>query len=251
MVPSLSFDQSLVGTVSMLFLSFALPMPLNTAVAFLAGSAAGIALTRVVRLQPAGPMLAMVDEDRDLTMESAPPMDEAMLRSPAPVLESAPRAPRARTGRLPLPECVTALTPSEEPRLAIVNVFVDRLAELPLQEWLDIGRSQLAYPARASQRATAFAILEATIGTHGLGIAAWYARDAVETAVCMATSGVLSWTARDRRAIAAAHGVAEAAALALLARDSLAPTDLAVLLAPFEQVLSRDEVIRLASSRDG
>ena len=239
-LPTLFFDLSLVGTVAMLLFSLVLPLPLNTAVAFIAGSAAGVALARVAQSHPAAPMLSMVDDDLDATT-AVQSIDDLAPWSPAPELESAPRAPRARTGRLPLPECVTSLTPSDEPTLAIVNVFVDRLAALPLEEWLDIGRNELADPEGVSRRATAFAILEATIGTHGLGIAAWYARDAVETSVCLASSGVPEWAARDHRAMAAAHGAAEAAALALLASDALASTDLAALLAPFEHVLSRDE----------
>jgi hypothetical protein len=95
----------------------------------------------------------------------------------------------------------------------------------------------------------ALALLEATIATHGLGIAAWYARDAVATSALLATSGVPRRTASERRAIAAARGAAEVAALALLARDTLPPTDLATLCAPFEHVLSSDEAIRLAGSR--
>ena len=88
-----------------------------------------------------------------------------------------------------MPRCVTALTPTDEPALALVNVFADRLVTLPYREWPEtVGNSQIAGAARASQRATAFAILDATLGTQGLGIAAWYARDAVETSAFLATN---------------------------------------------------------------
>src|SRR5205807_1005891 len=90
-------------------------------------------------------------------------------------------AKSARTGRLLLPQRVTELTPVDEPALALIDVFVDRLAATPAQEWLDIGRGQIADGEMATKRATAFAILEATVGAHGLGLAAWYARDALET----------------------------------------------------------------------
>ena len=43
---------------------------------------------------------------------------------------------RMRVGRLPLPQRVTDLTPEDEPALADVNIYVDRLAELPLDSWL-------------------------------------------------------------------------------------------------------------------
>jgi len=222
---------------------------LDAALAFFAGGATGIVLTRVAKLPPPVATLAIVDEEWDGAREPAQSLDDAPLLSSAPVLESAALVPRARTGRLRLPERVTALTPSDEPALTRVNEFADRLAALPVEEWLDIGRSEIAAPARASLRSTAFALLEAAIAANGLGIAAWYARDTVETSVCLATGGTSCRMARDRRVMAAAHGAAEAAALALLARDVLAPTDFAVLLAPFEHVLSRDEGTRLTPSR--
>jgi hypothetical protein len=231
-------------------LFFSLAPTLDAALAFVAGGAAGIVLARVAQLRPAGPTLSVVDEDRDCAMGSVPSIDDLVLWSPAQARESSALAPRARTGRLPLPACVTALTPCDEPALAPVNAFADRLTTLPMHEWMDVGRSETADPARAAQRATAFAILEAAIAAHGLGIASWYARDTVETSVCLATGGAPCRTARDLRLIAAAHGAAEAAALALLARDVLAASDFATLFAPFEYLVTREAMTRLTTSRD-
>ena len=226
---------------------FSLAPTLDAALAFVAGGAAGVLLTRVTQLHPVAPPLSMVDDDGTVAWTAAPSLDDPMLWSSGSAVET---APRPRTGRLPLPACVTALTPSDEPALGPVNAFADRLRALPLADWLDVGRSEVADPARASQRATAFAIVDAAIATHGLGIAAWYARDTVETAVCLATSGVPRETARERRLMAAAHGAAEAAALALLARAVIAPMDFATLFAPFEHVITREELAHQPLSWD-
>jgi hypothetical protein len=233
----------------MFLLSSALPLSLDTALAFLAGGAAGIVMTRAAQWHRVGPTLSLVDAAEDAMPPSAQSPGEPMLWSDAAVLETPALFTRARAGRLPLPHCVTALTPSDEPALALVDVFVGRLATLPYQAWLDVGRAQPAGRARATTHATTFAILEATIATGGLGIAAWYARDAVETSVFLATGGASQWSASERRAIARAHGVAEGAALALLARDALAPKDFTALFAPFAHVLSSDELTRFAASR--
>jgi hypothetical protein len=244
----LSFDLSLARQVSMFV--FSLAPTLDAALAFVAGGAAGIVVTRVAQLLPAAPSLSLIDDDEDAPSAPASSIDRSVHWSVARVTENVALEPRPRTGRLPLPTCVTALTPSDEPALAVVNAFADRLTALPIAEWLEVGRSESIDSAGMAQRATAFAILEAAIAAHGLGIAAWYARDTVETSACLAGCGMPCWTARERRLMAAAHGAAEAAALALLARDVLAPTDFAVLIAPFEHVLSRDAVAHFVPSRD-
>jgi hypothetical protein len=236
--------------MSLFSLVLPLTLPLNAVVAFLAGGAAGILMTRTAQSHRAGPMLSFVDPDSDATTAPAPEFDDPTPWSDAAVLERPALGTRTRTGRLPLPYCVTSLTPTDEPALALVNVFVDRLAELPYQGWLDIGRAQLADAARVSPRATTFAIHEATNAAHRLCIAAWYARDAVETSVFLATSDPAQWSADERRVIASAHGAAEYAALALLARDALAPTDFATLFAPFDHVMSSDHAPRTGPSGD-
>jgi len=228
----------------MFLFSLVLPLPLDTALAFLAGGAAGIVMTRAAQPHRVEPLLSLVDADGDATTASAETLGDPMCWADDAVLERPALATRTAEGRLPLPECVTALTPADEPALALVNRFASRLAELPYEEWLAIGRTQLADTARVSPRATTFAILEATIATQGLGIAAWYARDAVETSVFLATNGADPWSMGDRRFIAAAHGAAEDAALALLARDALAPADFTTLFAPFEHVMSGDAASR-------
>jgi hypothetical protein len=142
-------------------------------------------------------------------------------------------AARRRTGRLPLPQQVAELASREAPTLDRVNAFVDRLAELPLTAWLEIGRSLAVDADFQAARSTARAILDATIADRELSIAAWYAKDAVETSAFLAShpSGRLS--PPERRAFAAAHGAAEVAALALLAEDHLSAADFAVLYLPF------------------
>jgi len=132
--------------------------------------------------------------------------------------------------------------------LAVVNAFADRLTKLPVQAWLEVGRRETTDPARISQRTIALAALDAAIASHGLGVAAWYARDTVETSACLAGCDAPCRTTRERRLMAAAHRAADAAALALLARDVLAPTDFETLCAPFEQVVTPARTSRSAPS---
>ena len=233
----------------MFLLSSVLPLSLDTALAFLAGGAAGIVMARSAQWHRVVPALSLVDADADATPESPQASVDRMLSSDAAVLEPPALTTRTRTGRLPLPQCVTSLTPTDEPALALVDVFVDRLAALPYEEWLDVGRAHTADRASATMHATMFALLEATIASQGLGIAAWYARDAVETSVFLAANGALQCSDGERRVIARAHGAAECAALALLARGALAPTDFTTLFAPFAHLMSSDEMTRLAAAR--
>lgn len=178
-----------------------------------------------------------------------PLLDGGSRSSPVDVARPA-AAKRVRVGRLRLPQRVADLTPEDEPGLAEVDVFVDRLAELPIDVWLDIGRSLLGDSSTVGQRATAFAILEATIGTHGLGLAAWYTRDAVETSAFVASKSVSRWTSEDRCIFAAAHAAAEDAALAVLARDKLATRDFDLLVVPFASLASVDVKGSLKELRD-
>ena len=139
---------------------------------------------------------------------------------------------RMRTGRLPLPASVASLTADDVPALDRVNAFVDRLAELPARAWIEIGRARMSTPAD-DRHGIAFALLEATIGAHEMGVTAWYVRDAVETAAFLAASAMPRWTREERRAFVAAQGAAEDAALALLARSYLAQADFDLLFASF------------------
>ena len=144
---------------------------------------------------------------------------------------------RIRTGRLPLPRQVAELTPDDQPSLAAVNAFADRLAELPVLAWLTVGRTLVDDPSTYALRETPYAILEATINNRGLAVAAWYARDAIETSAYYASRSILKWTSKERRAFAAAHAVAEDAALAFLAQEHLSAEDFAALCGPFAGLL--------------
>lgn len=177
-------------------------------------------------------VLASGPDNATLAKGQRPLRDGGSRSVPIDVARSAPTK-RVRVGRLQLPQRVADLTPEDEPGLADVDVFVDRLAELPIDVWLDVGRSLLGHNSTVGQRATAFAILEATIGAYGLGLAAWYTRDAVETSAFLASKSVSRWTSEGRCTFAAAHAAAEDAALAVLARDKLAARDFALLVAPY------------------
>ena len=153
---------------------------------------------------------------------------------------------RVRTGRLPLPQRVTHLTPDDEPALGPVNEFADRLADFPVDEWLAIGRGLLTDRDHHASRAMSYATLESMLNDHGLAIAAWYVRDAVETSAYYATHSTRYWNSSGRRAFAAAHGAAEEAALALLARESLPAEDFELLSAPYVRLINRASVRRQA-----
>jgi hypothetical protein len=114
--------------------------------------------------------------------------------------------------------------------------FVQRLADLPTWAWLEVGHSLLRDRSSQAARATAAALLGATINGRGLAVAAWYACDAIETSAFYA-SRARCWTPSDRRAFAAAHLAAEHAALALLARQFVPDAQCATLVAPFESLV--------------
>ncbi len=153
-------------------------------------------------------------------------------------------ARRTRVGRLRLPRAVVELTPHDEPALAAVNDFADRLADLPMSAWLEVGRSVMDSRSSDDSRPTSYAILAATINDCGLSVTAWYVRDAIETSAFYASHAVRCWKSGDRRAFAAAHAAAEDAALALLAREFLPASDRATLCGPFDSMVQ--EVLPLA-----
>lgn len=140
---------------------------------------------------------------------------------------------RPRGGRLPLPASVAELTEQDVPALESANAFLDRLGELPLSEWLDIGRAIETDRNALAQRSTAWVILDATIADRQLSVAAWYVRDAVETVAFLARNSGPKLSRTDRRAFAGAQGAAEEAALAVLARAHLSAQDFDALCAPF------------------
>ena len=129
--------------------------------------------------------------------------------------------PGRRMGHLPIPRHVAELTPSDDPALECVNAFVDRLLDLPFFAWLAIGHSVSSEHDGLPVRRAALDALDVAIADHGLGVPAWYVRDAIETAAFLAARGVSQWSRRERGLFAAAHGTAETEALALLARAHL------------------------------
>jgi hypothetical protein len=150
-----------------------------------------------------------------------------------PIFSAGPARP---VGRLPQPRRIVMSTPVRQSTLAEVGVFVDLLAGLALDDWLLVGRSAIGKRSAPERRATACGRLDATIRAHDLTVAAWYVRDSVETAACLAAGTVSRWQSLDRRMFSAAHGAADAAALALLARDLLPANVFALLMAPFTSV---------------
>jgi len=120
-------------------------------------------------------------------------------------------------------------------RLERALLLVDALAELPISSWVDIGRLLLAEHDGLATRVTARAALDAVIADRPLRVAAWYALDALETAVFLARRGGLRRSFAERQALDAACDAAQDAALALLALPRLAAADFDVLCRPFAQ----------------
>ncbi|MEO9037054.1 MAG: hypothetical protein ABI442_16245 [Gemmatimonadaceae bacterium] len=137
-------------------------------------------------------------------------------------------------GRLPLPPRVTAMTESDEPGLRAVNTFIDLLADIALADWIALGRALMSEERARSARCSAWATLDTTIAEQQLGVAAWYARDGIETAshlVRSSSSSRRTLSRAERQAFYAAQGAAEEAVLALLAREHLSLEDFDVLCA--------------------
>ena len=133
---------------------------------------------------------------------------------------------------------IFTISQEAEPALGPVTAFADRLAELPVLTWIAVGRSLIESPSMHPLREARCAILEATIGAQNLTVAAWYARDTIETAAHYASGDTTGWTAAHRRTFEAAWAAAETAAIALVARPFLSAEDFSALCAPFAELLS-------------
>jgi hypothetical protein len=107
-----------------------------------------------------------------------------------------------------------------------LNVFLEFLATLTLDDWLGVGASP---PVEAHT----VAILEATVADRRLQLDAWRVRDAVETLAFLACCPLPPRPRDLHRAMVRARAAAEHAGLAIIARDWLAPSDVAELLSPF------------------
>lgn len=133
----------------------------------------------------------------------------------------------------------TPKTPRENAALTVrTSDFLDRLADLPLTAWLATGRALSSDREALDVRQRAWEMLDAAIASHGLGFTAWSMRDAVETIAFLKTRELREWTPAERRYFASAHGAAEAATLAVLARDHLSDHDFQALVASFSQCIN-------------
>ncbi len=126
---------------------------------------------------------------------------------------------------------------ADQQHLSRVDEFVDRLASLPFATWAEIGAGVSGDRDLLARRATAHTLLDAILADRQLLVTAWYVRDAVDTAAFLASRTAITPKSAQRRLFAAAHGAAEAAALALLAADHLARADRDVLCEPFAEYL--------------
>ena len=141
---------------------------------------------------------------------------------------------RLRASQFPSPQAERGDAES----VACLDAFLDRLIELPLAEWLAIGNSVVAERDRVFVRQQAWNELEAALLHGRFGVAVWRVRDAVDTAAYIAARESHTWSRHERGTFAAAHGAAETAALALLARDHLSPVTYGALTGPFAACIS-------------
>jgi len=149
---------------------------------------------------------------------------------PSPNGRAASLVRRPRVAHLSPPDAEQAVAPASA---ECVDAFLDQLVELPLIQWLVIGAALVAARDRVPVRQRAWDELEAALVSRRLGVAIWSVRDAVDTAAHIVTRETHQWSRQQRGAFAAAHGAAEGAALAVLARDDLPPETYRALTAPF------------------
>lgn len=142
-------------------------------------------------------------------------------------------SPRRRVPVIPLPPLGPGPAAPAETGLDSVSEFLDGLLELPVGSWLAIGRALMAAREGLAVRQAAWSDVEDAIGTHDLALAAWDVRDALESAVYLISRRVPRWSREERCQFAAAHGAAEAAALALLAREHVRPEVVRILCSHF------------------
>ena len=227
----------------------AFPTSLGAATVFVAGGIAGGLFARLMKSSRAGSKLVLASPAQRGSTGDVRRVSRIVIQRPSAASTAPAPAKRMKVGRLPLPRRVSELTPADEPGLAPVDIFADEMAELPVEKWLEVGHALVADEAAASRRAAAIVALDAAIDRRELSVAAWYVRDAVDTCAYLASHTVPRWTSADRRIFAAAHGAAEDAALALLARDHVAPADFEVLFAPFAQCLPTPAAGRITEAR--
>jgi hypothetical protein len=128
--------------------------------------------------------------------------------------------------------------------------WLDSLADLTVDEWIDIAHHSSIRDAR--DLASACARVDRAIVAHELEVTAWFIRDLVETAVQPGRSPTLRRSRHARSQLAVARSAAEWAALALAMEHWLAPSDRALLWAPFAeagagtQVADSDPVVSSA-----
>ncbi|HEX3866463.1 MAG TPA: hypothetical protein VHV78_06900 [Gemmatimonadaceae bacterium] len=121
----------------------------------------------------------------------------------------------------------------------VVDFFVEQLAELPTHAWLEIGRAVDSAGRGASSRRAALSVLQTAAARQDVVVAAWFVRDAVETAASIARGATMArWSRENRRAFSAARAAAEHAALALLLSRRLPVADHRALVAPFAALLA-------------
>lgn len=115
--------------------------------------------------------------------------------------------------------------------------WLDRLSDLPRDDWLAVANAVRSDPSRRVQLAAARQRLDAVLSEQRLELVAWFVRDFVDTEVHHALHGNVAPDRESRGAASAARDAACLAALAIAARDWLTDSDYYALSAPFAIVI--------------
>ncbi|HTJ22750.1 MAG TPA: hypothetical protein VL383_10170 [Gemmatimonadaceae bacterium] len=111
--------------------------------------------------------------------------------------------------------------------------WLDRLFDLPHDDWLAIADAVRRDSSRLERVGAARQRLAAIVSEHRLELVAWFVRDLVDTAVHHALRRDSSRDRESRAAAGAARDAAYLAALAIAARNWLTDADYQELSAPF------------------
>jgi hypothetical protein len=123
--------------------------------------------------------------------------------------------------------------------------WLEKLAALTLDEWRSIGRQCMVDDAASTARSEPMPSIHAVALRRELGATAWFVLDLVETATHRVRGDAARTSRAAERELARAVAAAEAAALAIAARERLPTPVYQTLRAPFDGIDERGE-LRLA-----
>lgn len=113
--------------------------------------------------------------------------------------------------------------------------WLDALGQLPMADWLAVGRAD----ANGASSHAARARVESILAAEGLTLTGWLIRDFVATTTYPASRSARACTRQEQDAFAAARQAAVWAALAVATRSWLTDSETDTLCGPFDAVIPR------------